>query len=337
MAEQEVPTTTTPAQEAPAPEKVEEAPDTTRADAIAAIDKLLDGERADAQEPEADAPETEKVQEPADETPTELPSDLLASARSIGITKSQARLMGEDAVRAMVDRFTATEPEDVAETPEPPTKPAKPTKPSKVAEAESDEFAIDESALDPETVAIVRRLHDHYAPRVKKAEAVADEVAALKSQLSQVSQFFERQQAQVLHQQAVTRFDAAIESLGEGWHDVLGKGPSLALDRKSDHFSNRDQLADLIGAIFPHGSTVDEAKYAKVLRGLANGQFEEHATKISKRQQSARIHRAQDGKFQSGETKRSGQEQTPTPTTREEFAAEFERRHPEFASGGRRG
>lgn len=336
MAEQEV-TTTTPAQEAPAPEKAEAAPDTTRADAIAALDKMLDDERGAATEPEApaetDAPEPEKVQEPADETPAELPSDLLASARSIGITKSQARLMGEDAVRALIGRFTTAEPEETEEVAETPA--AKPAKPGKAPE--SDEFAIDESSLDPETVAIVRRLHDHYAPRVKKAEAVADEVAALKSQLSQVSQFFERQQAQVLHQQAVTRFDAAIESLGEGWHDVLGEGPSLALDRKSDHFSNRDQLADLIGAIFPPGSTVDEARYAKVLRGLANGQFEEHATKISKRQQSARIHRAQDGKFQSGETKQVGKEKTPTPTTREEFAAEFERRHPEFASGGRRG
>ncbi len=312
-------------------------PDTTRDDAIAEINKAMgigdleETGTAGIDAPKAvvepvETPETEepKADEPAETPAPEFPADLLASARQLGITKSQARNMGEDAVRAMVERFIAPakagEEDGAGEEPEP----AKPAPKS----GKANDFAVDETLLDPETAATIKRLHDHYAPRLKDAEAVADKLAKLESKFAQVNQIIERQQAQAQFQQAVTRFDKTIDSLGEDWHDVLGKGPSSSLDRKSKEFANREALADLIGSMFPVGAQVDEAKYAKVLRGLAVGEFEEHANKISKRQQAARVSRAQSGKWQSGESNgvNAKDRDTPQPTSREEFARELARR-----------
>lgn len=301
----------------------EQAPQTDdRAEAIAQIDKMLNDEQPveteQPEQPEA-VEQPEETQEPQE---PEIPADLYDAARRVGITKSQVRAMGEDATRAMVERWSrpTQEPES---KPEP--KAQQPEQPKSAAQRAA-EFTLENAdSLDPDTRANIQRLYDHIAPGLKRTEEVAGRLETLESTLSQVTQFIghvQEMQARQQHADAIARFDRVLDSMGEDWHEVFGKGQSHTLDRNSQQFKNRDELADLVGAMFPAGEQIDPKKYERVVRGLAVGQFEEHATKVRQRQQAARVARSSDGRWQSSaEARTASPKATVQPqTTREDFA-----------------
>lgn len=175
---------------------------------------------------------------------SQIAEELRLRAEDLGFTKEEIEAHGEDSqilerVVALAERKLGEMGRKPAPAAGDPPKPEAATeKPAeKAPPAAGGEFKTELSSddFDPRLVSEVERIVKHYD----------GQIVSLKSELKEALDFVRGQQAEV----QTREIDTQINSLGEVWHDVLGKGNKSDLDPKSEHFANRGKLIDEMNAL----------------------------------------------------------------------------------------
>ena len=204
--------------------------------------------------------ETEVEAEPAaDETPQDggdFGSELLSQAEMYGFTADDAKAFGsEEALRrAMVamDRRGVAYIREKLSQQAPEEKPAEPAKPEPKATAEQQaadlaafdkwKAEVDPTQYDEDTLKLFNGLNDHYDALVRKQhstiQANESKVAALEAQLQAITGRFQAEDAARVTEQ----FDTFVNSLGEEYADLFGKGTARDLKPTDPVFANRQKL-----------------------------------------------------------------------------------------------